>query len=77
MTNFINIITFIAEKYGTIIPTSFLVFFTEYCLGSNTLTDIYIFKFYINNNTLFDADEQKEMLQIYIKSKKIKRVFKK
>lgn len=77
MTDFINIIKFISEKYNTIIPTSFLVFFTKYCLGSTTLTDNYIFKFYINNNALFDENEQNTMTKIYIKSKNLKNIFKK
>ena len=77
MTDFINIIKFIAEKYDNIIPTSFLVFFTKYCLGSTTLTDNYIFKFYINNNALFDENEQNTMINVYIKSKNIKKILKK
>jgi hypothetical protein len=77
MTDFINIIKFIAEKYNTIIPTSFLVFFTQYCLGSTTLTDNYIFKFYINNNALFDENEQNAMTEIYTKSKNLKNILKK
>ena len=77
MTDFINIIKFIAEKYNCIIPTSFLVFFTQYCLGSTTLTDNYIFKFYINNNALFDENEQSNMTNIYIKSKNVKNILKK
>ena len=52
-------------------------FFTKYCLGSTRLTDNYIFKFYINNNALFDDNEQNKMTNIYIKSKNIKYILKK
>ena len=77
MTQFINIIQFVADKNNFTLPDNFLIYFHDFFSEKTNLSDMNIYKCYIYIQTeSYTKEELEKLTDIYIQSKKIKNIFK-
>ena len=77
MTQFINIIQFVADKNNFTLPDNFIIYFNKFFSEKSMFSDINLYRCYIHIQTeIYSKKELEDLTDIYVQSKKLKNLLK-